>query len=186
MYRISTVILAATAVVLLLGCEGDSESAPTPESYTTVKYDYVWPSTSSLDGYKIRFTDTTLNKDHRKFLEFLQDGYSHAFVYDFTQYQGTDSYEIYGYEQDNPKYSSDYYIVNGLTTIDNKETIALTTYYFYRDASGIDIRGRDECDLYPTSATGGTYMCWGEYPVGTSLYDAKTGKYELVVDPTAP
>ncbi len=28
-------------------------------------------------------------------------------------------------------------------------------------------------------------MCWGEYPGYNSLYDAKTGSYEIVVDPTS-
>ena len=187
---LTTLIKLSVATMImfnLTSCSEDSEdySSSTVADFTTVKYDYQWPSTSSLDGYKIRFIDTTFVREHRLFQEYLADGYSHAFVYDFTIAPGTDHYRIYGYENDNPKYSSNYYSVSGFST-DNKETITLTTYYQYKDISGLDLEGRDHCELYPTSAAGGTYMCWGQYPVPNTLYDAKTGVYEFVVDPTRP
>ncbi len=173
-------------ILTLSSCDsGDDSSDSSTQDFTTIKYDYQWPSTSSLDGYKIRFTDTVFVKADRLFQEFLQDGYSHAFVYDFTKYPGTDQYEIYGYENDNLKYSSYYYTVSAYAA-DNKETISFTTNYYYKDVSGVDLEGSDRCELYPTSATGGTYMCWGKYPGLNPLYDAKTGKYDLVSDPTAP
>jgi len=184
-YKLS---IAALLVINLTSCSDDSEdySSSTVEDYTTIKYDYQWPANSRLDGYKIRFTDTTFVREHRLFQEFLADGYSHAFVYDFTVAPGTDQYEIYGYEQDNPKYRSYFYTVSTYVPEEGKETIELTTYYYYVDVSGTEMQGSDTCDLYPTSADGGTYMCWGDYPNYNTLYVAKTGVYEFVVDPTVP
>ncbi len=180
-------ILGVFSLALLLtSCSetDDTDTGSSSTDFTTVKYDYQWPSSSSLDGYKIRMTDTTFVKKDRPFLEFLQESTSHAFVYDFMQYPGSSQYELYGYEQDNPKYRSNFYTASIGTLEDNTEIMTFTTYYYYKDVSGVDIEGSDSYELYPTSATGGTYMCWGEYPIGTHLYDAKTGVYEFVVDPT--
>ena len=174
----------------LVACSSDDDvSNPSVEEFVTVSYEYNWPD--DLEGYKIRLTDTEFNKDHRLFQEFLQDGYSHAFVLDFTITGGDQEFEIYGYEDDNAKYSSDGYHIVSTTVLDfadgiseDYETISLYTDYTYTD-NGVDLEGGDHYTFYPTSATGGTYMSWGTYPGSNSLYDAKTGVYEIVVDPTS-
>jgi len=168
-------------VLLLASCSEDSGiETSNVADYTTVKYDYVWPS--NLDGYKIRFRDTVFNREHRLFQEYLQDGYDHAYVLDFTVTDGFENYEVYGYEDDNAKYTSTGYFNNMMGIEDDKEVLVLYTSYSYVD--GVEQSGSDRYELYPTSATGGTYMSWGEYPGSTPLYNAKTGVYELVVDPT--
>jgi len=180
--NISKIFKIALIVVIALGLNGCSEDdgidTGSNEYYMTTTYDYTWPS--DLSGYKIRMTDTIFVREDRLFQEYLADGYSHAFVYNFLT---NSTHEIYGYETDNIKYTS-----TGYSTVSGEDTdgttfIEITAYYTYTD-NGVDLTGYDRCDLHPTSAEGGVYMCWGRYPGTNPLYDAKTGTYEIVVDPS--
>lgn len=174
---LATSLLFTMTAFIGCGSGGGGSDTPSNEYYLTTTYDYEWPD--DITGYRIRMTDTEFVKEDRLFQEFLQEGYSHAFVYDFLT---ENQFEIYGYENDNAKYSSEWYDASSGES-EGTNYLYLTTKYTYIN-DGVALTGYDTCELHPTSQEAGVYMCWGKYPETNPLYDAKTGTYEIILDPS--